>query len=122
MTEHAEQVDLFQKAERWEGEYPELALLFAIPMGGKRPISVAKRMKAEGAKKGMLDLVLPVARQGYHGLYLELKVKGGRLSKEQKWWIEKLREQGYRVEVCYSCDAAWDVVIDYLTGGDECTS
>ena len=119
MTEHAEQVDLFQKAERWEGDYPELALLHAIPMGGKRPISVAKRMKAAGAKKGLLDMCLPVPRGQYHGLYLELKVEGGRVSKEQKWWIEKLREQGYRVEVPVGCEAAWDVVIDYLTGGDD---
>jgi len=119
MTEHTEQVSLFQKAEQWEADYPELALLFAIPMGGKRHPRVGQKLKESGAKKGVLDICLPVARHGYHGLYLELKVKGRYPSKEQKWWIEKLREQGYRVEVCYSCDAAWDVVIDYLTGGDE---
>ena len=119
MSEHTEQVSLFQKAERWEGEYPELALLHAIPMGGKRPISVAKRMKAAGAKKGLLDMCLPVPRGQYHGLYLELKVKGGRLSKEQKWWIEKLREQGYAVHVCYGCIEAWGVIMEYLGGDDE---
>ena len=120
ISEHTEQVRLFRIAGIWasQGIHPELELLHAIPMGGKRPISVAKRMKASGAKKGLLDMCLPVPRGGYHGLYLELKVKGGRLTKEQKWWIEKLREQGFRVEVCYGCQAALDVLMEYL-GGDE---
>jgi len=60
-----------------------------------------------------------VARGGFHGLYIELKVKGGRVSKEQRWWIEKLREQGYRVEVPVGCQAALDVLMDYLEGDDD---
>ncbi len=120
-SEHMEQVRLFRIAQIWaqQGTYPELELLHAIPMGGKRPISVAKRMKAAGAKKGLLDMCLPVARGGYHGLYIELKVTGGRVTKEQRWWIEKLGEQGYRVEVCYDCQTALDVLVDYLGGGDD---
>ena len=35
MSEHAEQVQLFIKAQQWEDTYPELALLHAIPLGGQ---------------------------------------------------------------------------------------
>lgn len=123
MTEHAEQVRLFRIAGIWasQGIHPELELLHAIPMGGKRHIAVAKKLKAEGAKAGVPDVCLPVPRQGYHGLYIENKWGRNTPTESQQWWIDQLREQGFRVEVCYSCQAALDVLVDYLTlpGGDD---
>lgn len=56
-------------------EYPELALLYHIPNGGKRDAKTATILKRQGVKAGVPDLHLPVARGGYHGLYIELKVK-----------------------------------------------
>lgn len=59
---------------------------------------------------------LPVARQGKHGLYIELKRGDGsnHPSAKQSWWITRLRIEGYRAEVCYGCEAAWSVIMDYL--------
>ncbi len=120
-SEHAEQVRLFNIAIIWarEGIHPELELLHAVPMGGKRPISVAKRLKAEGARAGVPDVCLPVARGGQHGMYIEMKYGRNRPTEYQRWWIDRLREQGYRVEICYSCQEALDALEDYLEGGDE---
>jgi len=60
-------------------------------------------------------MCLPVPRGEYHGMYIELKRrKGGQLSEYQKWWIERLKEEGYRVVVARGCDEALQYLIDYL--------
>ena len=115
MTEHQEQSLLIAWARMTEHHWPELALLHAIPVGGKRHPAVAKKLKAEGVKKGVPDLCLPVARHGYHGLYIELKVKGRYPTKEQKWWLEQLTAQGYQAVVCHGFAQAVDVITEYLS-------
>lgn len=116
-TEDEEQAMLFRWAELAKGTAPELGLLYAIPNGGKRPLSVAVRMKKTGTKAGVPDMFLPVARGGCHGLYIELKrQKGGRVSPEQTQWMDKLKHQGYRCAVCYGWLQARNEIIDYLRG------
>jgi len=127
--EHQEQKVLFQWAKALERRYPELELLHAIPNGGGRPskqrfdvstgrmvrYSVeAAKQKAEGVKRGVPDVMLPVARQGFHGLYIELKAEGGRPSKEQRQWIDRLRAEGYRAEVAVGWVAAAEILAEYL--------
>lgn len=115
MTEHEEQVALMRLVEMHKGRWPELGMLYAIPNGGDRNMLVAKKLKAEGVKKGVPDLCLPIARGGYHGLYVELKrQKGGQVSAEQKAWISALRGQCYRAEVCKGATEAWDVIMEYV--------
>ena len=68
-------------------QYPELELLYHVPNGGKRDKATAAVLKRQGVKAGVPDLVLPVARCGYHGLYIELKAPGGSVQKSQKEYI-----------------------------------
>ena len=114
-VEHQEQVKLFAWAE-WERiDRPELGLLFAVPNGGRRDKVTGARLKAEGVKAGVPDVWLPVARQGYHGLVIELKAdEKKRPSKEQERWITGLMEQGYLAVVCPGCEAAKSVLLEYL--------
>jgi hypothetical protein len=114
--EHVEQVTLMQWARLHERRYPELALLHAVPNGGHRHVAVARAMKAEGVKAGVPDLDLPVARGPWHGLRIEMKAKGGRATPEQRRWIDSLRAQGYRAEVCTGWEAARDLILEYLGG------
>ena len=114
LSEHQEQSALINWARMTEGTWPELELLHAIPLGGARHPATGKKLKAEGVKKGVPDLCLPVARHGYHGLYIEMKVKGRYPSKEQKWWIAKLNEQGYQAVVCKGFNQAVDAITEYL--------
>ena len=66
-------------------------------------------------KSGVPDLCLPVARDGNHGLYIELKrQRGGRISEEQVRWIDGLLEQGYAAAICKGWQEAASVIIDYL--------
>ena len=95
-------------------EYPELALLYHIPNGGKRDAKTATILKRQGVKAGVPDLHLPVARGGYHGLYIELKVGDNTTTKKQKDWIRELNKQGYLAVVCYGWDEAAKQLLDYL--------
>ena len=113
--EDEEQMAVIAWAATMEDKYPELALLFHIPNGGKRMKSVAARFKAMGVKKGVPDLFLPVAKKGYPGLWIEMKrAKGGCLSPHQKEWINKLCAQGYRVTCCHGFEAAVAELVTYL--------
>ena len=119
--EEIEQTCLFRWAALESGAHPELALLHAIPNGGKRSKSEAARMKAAGVKPGVPDMFLPVAREGCHGLYIELKRRdGGRVSTEQTAWMDALARQGYKTALCHGWDAAREEIQRYLGGKWSC--
>jgi len=90
-SEHSEQVGFIN----WfRSQYPEI-LIFAIPNGEKRAISVAKRLKMEGVVRGVPDLFIPA-----WNLWIEMKrVSGGRLSTDQKQMISYLENIGHSVIV-----------------------
>src|SRR5687767_15037506 len=115
-TEHDHQSKLFEWAFYQRGKYPELQLMFAIPNGGHRHITVAQKLKAEGVKAGIPDIFLPVARSRYHGLFIEMKRPKGIVQTNQKEWIQKLREQNYEVKVCYGYEDAVLSITNYLNG------
>ena len=105
--EDAEQRVIFQWAAMETAACPELGLLYAIPNGGKRAIKTAVALKKQGVKRGVPDMCLPVARGGYHGLYIELKrPKGGVVSETQKSWITALNTQGYKAIICHGAAEA----------------
>ena len=95
--------------------------IFSIPNGFWLPIknqalvsSYIKRLKKEGLSPGVPDLFVPVPNKNYHGLFVEMKIKGGFLRDEQKRWINELNKQGYKAVVCYSADEAMEVLQEYL--------
>lgn len=98
-------------------KYPELKLLYHIPNERKCSAREGARLKSMGVKAGVPDLCLPVARGKYHGLYIELKTKTGKLSEAQKWWQGELNSQKYVSAVCYGWDQAVKTLTDYLEGG-----
>lgn len=116
-TEEQEQAAVFEWVTLMTYRLPELRLLYHVPNGGLRSKSEAVRFKRTGVKPGVPDLCLPVARSGYHGLYIELKrKKGGKLSDDQRDWLKALWEQDYYVCVCFGSEEACDTIYAYLTG------
>lgn len=113
-SESNEQISLFEWCEYSLGKYPELQLLFHVPNGGYRSTATAGRMKAEGVKAGVPDLFLPVARQGYHGLFIEMKAGRNKPTAYQTQWLENLSNQGYLAVVCYGWEEAAKVLTEYL--------
>lgn len=137
--EHSHQTAIFQ----WVALYgvrrhPDMALLHAIPNGAKlRGIGTDEgraeggRMKAEGVRSGVPDVMLPVPVYNqpnaalilrYPGLYVELKKPGrerekdGGRSEQQVEWHAALVRQGYAVATAYGWQAAAQVLADYLAG------
>ena len=91
--------------------------MYHIPNGGRRDAITGARLKAEGVVAGVPDIFLAVPRQGFHGLYVELKrQKGGSLESSQEDIIARLRQAGYRVEVCMGWWEAREAIENYLTG------
>jgi hypothetical protein len=114
MSESSEQQALIQWAETLSKQIPELNLLYAIPNGGKRNIATAVRLKKEGVKAGVPDLCLPVARKGFHGLYIEMKVDRNKPTGNQMEWMHRLSGQGYAFKVCWGWEEAKKEIEKYL--------
>ena len=109
-----EQEALFRWAWFARGTHPELDLLYHIPNGGSRNRIEAANLKRQGVKAGVPDLCLPVARERYHGLYIEMKYGKNKPSGEQNKWLDALSKQGYAVAVCYGWESAQKVITKYL--------
>lgn len=115
LLEDEEQMLLIQWADWNLGKWPELALLFHIPNGGRRSAAEAGRFKAMGVKKGVPDLFLPSPKGGFHGLFIEMKRRvGGTMSQEQKDWRDDLNARGYRALRCDGWEQARDALVEYL--------
>ncbi len=89
---------------------------FHPPNGEIRDSRTGAKLNAQGTRKGIPDLFLPVPRGKHCGLVIEVKAPQGRVSKYQKTWIEFLEKMGWRTEVCRSVAECIDVTINYLDG------
>jgi len=105
-SEHDEQVGFIN----WfRAKYPQV-LIFAIPNGEKRAITVAKRLKAEGVVRGIPDLFIP-----QFNLWVEMKrISGGRLSPEQRAMIQYLEGIGQKVIVGKGAADASRQILEFL--------
>lgn len=94
--------------------------VYHVPNGGKRRPVEAAILKGMGVRAGVSDLVIPVpilhrplAGNESLGLYMELKAAGGRLTAEQRAWLERMRDLGHECHVIDSVDAGVDLLTDY---------
>jgi VRR-NUC domain len=100
-----------------KAKYPR-ALYCASAGGMRTSYSQAARMKMTGYKRGFPDLAIYEPRNGYHGLFLELKKEGGYPSPEQKAWIEELTKRGYSAYICTGYDETTRIIDNYFFEGD----
>lgn len=115
LSEHKEQVAIFEWATLNMGTYPQLKNMFAIPNGGQREHRTGTMLKREGVRAGVPDLCLMYPCNGYHGLFIELKRRdGGKVSTAQQEWINRLNQAGYLAKVAYGSKEAVKIIKDYL--------
>jgi hypothetical protein len=108
MTEFDIQRDIFKR-------FSHLELMYATASGVKLPMGLIVKCKLCGIiKKGLPDVVLPYARNGYHGMYLELKTETGTPTPEQSFFIQKLKEEGYFATVVFGFNNAVKTIEDYF--------
>jgi hypothetical protein len=112
--EHYEQASFISRVE-WL--MPQLVdYVAAVPNGGKRDRITAARLKREGVRPKFPDLIVLLARGGYFGLLIEFKRQGVKRADDGQMEKQALyRAQGYRVETCAGCEAAWRVFTEYVT-------
>lgn len=90
-------------------------LVFATMNGIRVTPGLAKKMKKAGNKAGVPDIVVPVARNGFHSLYVELKrEKGGVVSEAQDVCHAELRAEGNCVIVANGAQQAIEAIVEYL--------
>ena len=108
--------NLQQACIRWfDLQFPALKpLLYAVPNGGKRNAREAARLKREGVRPGIPDLVLAIPMLPYHGLYIELKTPKGRLQPSQRDVLLRLEDQGYMTQIVRSFDEFQSLITKYL--------
>ena len=109
----------FQKAAARYLDY--LGVLWNhCPNGGQRDSNRQKaqrrgaQLKAEGVKAGFPDVAIYEPKGEYLGLFIELKKEGGKVSTEQRVWLDRLQQRGYKVYKTDSLDEFIDLVDNYL--------
>ena len=93
---------------------PALVWLFHVPNGGKRDAFVGAQMVALGVKRGVPDLLLPVARNRCHGLAIEFKSATGTTTEDQDRWLGHLQEECWWCDIARSAEEAREIVSHYL--------
>lgn len=71
-------------------------------------------MIAEGLRKGVLDVLFPVARCGFIGLAIEFKKPRKTMTPEQAEFADLLVQEGWLVVVHTDAEAAIKTVKNYL--------
>lgn len=100
--------------------YPSLAhALFAVPNGGRRDKTTGAMLKAEGALRGVADLILLHPSGKFGALLIEMKTPDGRQSAEQRNWQECITKNGdYKYIVCHGIDEFIEHIKKYINEQD----
>lgn len=114
-AEEREQIALIEWRDYHLGTCPELARLIHIANQGKRPAMVGHKLKLMGLLPGTWDLFLPVVRDPWHGLWVEMKAGGNRLTETQRVF-QSMLQNDYAMRACWGWEAARDALVEYLEG------
>jgi len=111
--EYQIQKAFFQRVALEKNRHPILNLLHASSNGARVGRTTAGKLKATGLIPGVWDVHWPIARFGYHSLWMEFKSSTGKLSKEQKEFGKLLRLEGNAIFVVRDWQTAWYAVTKY---------
>ena len=114
LPEDIEQRMVFDWAEVMETRYPCLSLMYHVPNEGKRSKATGAKLRRMGLRPGVSDICLPVARGGFHGLYIELKAVGGKPTPAQLRFLDGVSREGYFAVLCVGHEAAQKTILSYL--------
>jgi len=82
-------------------------LAFHVPNEFVRTGWGAVQMKLQGVYSGVPDIIVISAPKGTlqpRGVAVELKVKGGKVTPPQEWWLKELHKAGWTVAVAWSME------------------
>ena len=111
--EAIEQAKVIAWARANENNYPYLWMLHSSLNGVKMTKAQAGRAIAQGMLSGVPDLFLPVPKNGYHGLFIEMKYGSNKVTENQEKFLQNAANVGYAISVCYSANEAMKRIEDY---------
>lgn len=96
-------------------QHPQLdRVTFAVPNGGRRDVATAGKLRAEGVKAGVSDIIMLLRTEHYGALCIEMKTDVGRQSPAQRQWQRDVEEAGMKYVVCRSLDDFKAAVEEYV--------
>lgn len=98
---------------------PQLKWVHAVPNGGERTDIQGAMLKAEGVKRGVSDIFVPIPVRGKAGLFIEMKPeKGGVHKPEQIAFVNDMRLMGYSAHFAHGWLEARDILKNYMIYGE----
>lgn len=88
--------------------------LFAIPNEGARTPANGARMKAQGRRAGVADLILLIPNKEHHALCIEMKYGKGKQNENQIAFEKAVTTTGYKYVVVTSFEQFKNLIEDYL--------
>jgi hypothetical protein len=113
-------------------KYPNI-LKTISPEGMRLTIFQGIKYKMLGYTEGTPDILIFEPRGNWHGLFIEMKAperkyinsngklkkaRAGKLSQNQKLFIQKALERGYKAVCCIGANEAYKVIDNYLKKGE----
>ncbi len=117
--ESVEHIKVFDWIKSNEEEYPVLKTIFHCPSSffGTN-FGVIVWLKKLGFRRGIYDLIIPIAKSGYSAYWIEFKAEKKKLSKDQvaiKDLITHHSDYPTKFEVFYDAESCISSIKQYLT-------
>ena len=116
--ESSEQIKIFLWIKENEEVYPVLKTIFHTPNSFfGTGFAIIMWLKKLGMRKGVYDIIVPIAKKGYSSLWIEMKKEKGKLSSEQKMFSELINlysDFPTKFEICYNSDNCIKLIKEYL--------
>lgn len=112
--EHDEQCAVFKWVRLRANTDERFKMIYAVPNGGARFKAEANRLKAAGVKAGVADIAVDVPAGGYHGLKIEMKIHGNKVTPKQEEYLNLAAKLGYKTAVCWNSGEAIDTIENYM--------
>jgi hypothetical protein len=102
-----------------EEEHPVLKVVYHTPNSFfGTGYGVIMWLKKLGMRKGVYDIIVPISKQGYSSLWIEIKKGKGKLTPEQKMFSELINlysDNPTKFEVFTDADSCINSIKDYLS-------
>lgn len=96
--------------------YPDIGKNDTHHFANERKCTVmeGRLLKRMGVTKGVADIFVGIPQNGFHGLWIELKVGKGKVSREQKAFLENKVKRGYYAVAVWGEEGAKDLFLKYF--------
>jgi len=113
------QIQVMDWVRNNEEAYEQLKVIYHTPNSFfGTGFGVIQWLKKLGMRKGVHDIIIPIAKNGYSSYWIEIKKEKSKLTIEQKMFqelINKYSDTPTKFEVFTDADSCIDSIKDYLS-------